>query len=136
MKKVAISTETLRKSIGVSVDQAEMWFESRTQLKSREQFKTKGGLDDRGDGAVYAYFNSDGHALYVGQTGGSVKARIHFQTAAHKRTRWWSQWTTMRFMQLKDKMDRLVLELLLILAYTPKFNKKPGAKNLDELLPL
>ena len=34
----------------------------------------------------------------------------------------------MRFIQLKDEMDRLVLELHLILAYKPKFNKKPGAK--------
>jgi hypothetical protein len=135
-KTVTVPTETLRKSIGVSANKARLWFKSRTQLKSREQFKTKGGLDDTRRGAVYVYFHSDGHALYVGQTGGGVKARIHFQTAAHEKTQWWRQWTTMRFAQLKDEIDRLVLELLLILAYKPEFNKKPGAKNLDELLPL
>ena len=73
MKKVTRSTKTLRKSIGVSADRARLWFESRTQLKSREQFKTKGGLDDTRRGAVYAYFQRDGHALYISPEGGGVR---------------------------------------------------------------
>lgn len=130
---MTIPTEALRKSIGASADLARLWFEDRTQRKYREQFLKKGGLSDTGDGAVYAYFLPDNHALYVGETGRNVKARLHDQTSPHKSKPWWKQWMTMRFIQLEDDMDRLVLEFLLILAYKPEFNEKPRAKNLNEL---
>ena len=130
-----IPTTTLRKSIGASADVARLWYESRTEPKTRVTFKAKGKLGDDGSGAVYVYYGANGEALYVGQTGRKVKARLHDQTSPHKNKLWWKQWKTMRFVQLIDDMDRQILEFLLILAYSPKFNEKPKAKDLNELLP-
>lgn len=128
-------TETLRKSLGASADIARLWFENRTDPKTRTVFDAKGKLGDAGEGAVYVYYNRDGASLYVGQTCRNVKARLHDQTSPHKEKVWWDQWDTMRFVQLSDDMDRLVLEFMLILAYSPIHNEKPKAKDLNELLP-
>ncbi len=129
-------TRTLRGSLGASADIARLWFEDRTSPKSRSTFEAKGQLDDDGTGAVYVYFSSTGNALYVGQTGRKVKSRLHDETSPHKSKAWWPQWTEMRFIQLNDEMDRLILEFLLIFAYAPPHNDKPKAKNLTDLLPV
>lgn len=130
-----LNTKTLRNSVGASADIAKLWFELRTEIKSRETFEARGRLGDDGSGSVYAYYANDNTVLYVGQTGRSVKARLHDETSPHKDKDWWPQWTHMRFVQLPDEMDRLVLEFLLILAYSPSKNAKPKAKDLGELLP-
>ena len=130
-----IPTKTLRKSIGESADVARRWFESRTESKSRKIFEAKDQLGDTREGAVYVYYGQGDAVLYVGQTNRNVKARLHDQTSPHKKQPWWSQWKTMRFVNLPDEMDRLVLEFMLILAYLPLFNEKPKAKNFNELLP-
>jgi hypothetical protein len=130
-----VKTETLRKSVGTSADIARLWFESRTAPKTKEQFEARGQLKDEGSGSVYVYYAADGSALYVGQTGRVVKARLHDQTSPHKKKDWWVTWSEMRFVQLPDEMDRLVLEFLLILAYSPPWNVKPKAKDLGLLLP-
>ena len=70
-------------------------------------------LGDDGSGAVYVYYGANGAALYVGQTGRKVKARLHDQTSPHKKKLWWKKWKTMRFVQLTDDMDRQILEFLL-----------------------
>jgi excinuclease UvrABC nuclease subunit len=101
----------------------------------RSQYEAKGQLQDNGLGSVYVYFDLKGKGLYIGQTNRKVKTRTHDQTSAHKKSEWWPNWTTMRFVQLPDEMDRQVLEFLLILAYSPQFNAKPKAKYIDQLLP-
>ena len=90
-------------------------------------------MGDLGTGAVYIYFNEMGRAVYIGQTGRHVKARLYDQTSPHQRKDWWQQWTYMRFVQMSDLMDRLVLEFLLILAYSPIENRKPQSKKINEL---
>lgn len=132
---MSIPTSILRKSLGASSDVAKLWFEDRTEPKSREVFEAKGKLGDDGSGAVYAYFDNNNKALYVGLTSRKVKSRLHDVTSAHKNKPWWEQWKKMRFVQLSDDMDRQILEFLLIISYAPQFNEKPKAKNLDELLP-
>jgi len=132
---MSIPTTTLRKSLGATADVAKLWFESRTEPKSRAVFEAKGKLGDDGNGAVYVYFDKNDNALYVGLTSRKVKCRLHDQTSPHKKKPWWKDWTTMRFVQLSDDMDRQIMEFLLILSYSPKHNEKPKAKNLDELLP-
>ena len=112
-----IPTETIRKSICASADLARLWFEDRAQHKSREQFEKKDGLGDTGVGAEYAYLFTDVHALYVGQIGRTVKSRLHDETSPHKSRPWWRRWKTMRFIQLEDEMDRIILEI--------EFNESP-----------
>lgn len=129
------STIELRKSLGEAAGSARRWFEVRAELKSRATFDTRGGLGDSGVGAVYVYFAADRTALYVGETGRNVKSRLHDETSPHKKKCWWSEWTEMCFAQVADRTDRFVIELLLILAYSPKHNEKPKAKTLEDLLP-
>lgn len=133
---MAIPTRTLRSALGASSDIARLWFEDRTLSKSRATFDAKGKLGDAGTGSVYVYYSSPGVALYVGQTGRAVKSRLHDETSPHKSKAWWPLWTEMRFVQLEDEMDRLILEFLLILAYAPPHNDKPKAKDLNDLLPV
>ena len=135
-KDTLIPTEILRNSIGASADIARVWFESRTDSKDTATFESKRNkIMDRKNGAVYVYYDKNCKALYVGETSGAVKSRLHTATAPHKRTVWWKMWETMRFIQLPDHMDRLTLEFLLILSYAPKHNKKPKAMNIKKLLP-
>lgn len=131
-----ISTTVLRDSLATTAAVARAWFEDRTELKSRHEFEARGALGDSGTGAVYAYFSAKGHALYVGQTGRAVKARLHDQTSPHKMKAWWGEWSYMRFTPLSCEVDRLVLEALLIAAYEPSANEKPKAKPIDSLFPL
>lgn len=132
---MTLPTSQVRQNVGTAAASARVWFEDRTLLISREQFDRRGGLDDAGTGSVYAYFAADGKAVYVGQTGRAVKSRLNDETSPHKKAAWWPLWCQMRFVPLTDDMDRLVLEFLLILAYSPAANSKPKAKRIDELLP-
>lgn len=131
-----IGTQVLRDSLAMTAAVARTWFEERALIKTREQFDKRGGLADEGSGAVYAYFTGEGRAVYVGQTGRAVKARLHDDTSPHKRKQWWQSWVYMRFISLPDGVDRLVLESLLIAGYEPTANEKPKARSIAELFPL
>lgn len=131
-----LPTTQVRQNVGSAAASARVWFEDRTVQIGRNQFERKGGLNDSGTGSVYAYFTVEGKAIYVGQTGRFVKARLNDETSPHKKSQWWPSWSHMRFVQLSDGMDRLVLEFLLILAYSPTANSKPKAKSIDDLLPI
>lgn len=133
---MAVSTSLIRQSIAMSSDLAKVWFEDRATKKSLEEFKLRGGLRESSKGFVYAYFSADDRAIYIGQTSRGVKARLYDQTSPHMQKTWWSDWAYVRFVSLPKDMDRLVLEFLLILAYSPIENKKPAAINVDELLPI
>lgn len=130
-----IATTVLRDSLATTAVVARSWFEDRTEIKTRKEFKARGELGDTGNGAVYVYFSSRGKAIYVGQTGRAVKARLHDQTSPHKSKDWWENWSYMRFTPLKCDVDRLVLEALLIAAYEPTANEKPKAKCISALFP-
>ena len=131
-----IATTVLRDSLATTAAVARVWFEDRTQIKSRDEFEARGALGDSGTGAVYAYFSAQGQAIYVGQTGRAVKARLHDQTSPHKSKSWWGEWSYMRFTPLACDVDRLVLEALLIAAYEPWANEKPKAKPINSLFPV
>ena len=131
-----ITTQALRDSLTTTSAVARAWFEDRAGITQRDQFSKRGGLADEGLGAVYAYFTAEGSAVYVGQTGRRVKARLHDVTSPHKKKHWWGSWTYMRFLPLTDSVDRRVLESLLIAGYEPTGNEKPRAKCISEMLPL
>ena len=118
----------VRSSLQKPSADAEAFFRSKATSKDRDAFFAKGKLGDNGTGAVYAYFDEAGNALYVGEAGRPIKRRMHDQTSPHKDKVWWELWRTVRFLQMQDRTDRLTLELLLILALKPKFNSKPGPR--------
>lgn len=131
-----VSTPKLRRSVAETARSARRWFEGRTTVRPRKIFDARGQLGDTGTGAVYAYFDQRGSALYVGLTGRRVKARLHDQTSPHKTKPWWRKWKTMRFIQMPEIADRQILEFLLIVAYAPPFNTKPSGKAFTDLLPV
>lgn len=123
--------EKTRQSLGQASGDAKNWFESAALKRTRSEFLARGKLGDDGSGAVYAYFAQDGSALYVGEAGRPIKRRMHDQTSPHAKRDWWPEWQTVRFLQVPNRTDRIVLELLLILALRPKFNTKPASRELD-----
>ena len=134
-----INTQILRNSLAVSADIAKVWFDDRAPLKPRSDFEAKGKLGDKGCGGVYVYYsvengNKQERALYVGQTGGRIKARPHFQTSPHNKKSWWKGWTHLRFLNIKEKEDRQILEFLLIVALAPTENQSPKSMCLDDFL--
>ena len=68
-----VPTSILRKSLAASSDVARLWFENRTEIKTRDVFDAKGKLGDDGSGAVYVYYGENNNALYVGLTSRKVK---------------------------------------------------------------
>lgn len=112
---------------------AKAWFEASTTARSRAEFDGRGTLRDPAIGSVYVYYDDLGQALYVGQTNRGVKTRSNDDTHCHRKSGWWPKWRTLCFFPLGGEMDRLTLELLLILAYQPTANKKPSAKAIEEL---
>ncbi|TBN36132.1 GIY-YIG nuclease family protein [Pseudomonas sp. BGI-2] len=131
-----ISTTVLRDSLATTAAIARSWFEDCAEIKTRKQFEARGELGDAGLGAVYVYFSEKGKAVYVGETGRKVKARLHDEMSPHKSKDWWSSWSYMRFVALECDVDRLVIESLLIAIYEPGGNIKPKAKNIGSLFPL
>lgn len=127
--------EKCRLTIGSAANEVAALFEhSALPAINREVFKKRGRLmGDRGNGAVYVYFDAQGQAVYVGETGRHVKSRLHDQTSPHKNSIWWKTWSTMRFLPMSDKSDRLIMETLLITSLNPKHNVKPGQINVAEI---
>lgn len=131
-----LSTQILRASLATTAAVARTWFEERASIITRQQFETRGGLADKGAGSVYAYFTAAGRAVYIGETGRAVKARLHDVTSPHKSKPWWKKWAYMRFLPLPEAVDRLILESLLVAGYEPSENEKPSAKSISELFPI
>ena len=120
-------------ALSSSTEAARAWFLAETSPKSRDDYFAKGKLGDPGSGAVYAYFGKDGLPLYVGEASRPIKRRMHDQTSPHKNAQWWELWETVRLLPVADRTDRLTLELLLVLALNPKFNVKPGQRQLSQM---
>jgi len=112
---------------------AKRWFVAKACARSTADWERRGGLGDSGNGAVYAFFDRSERALYVGQTGASLKERANYETSCHYDTIWWKRWTMLRFLNAHVETDRLALELLLILALAPKYNVKPQSRPLIEM---
>ncbi|MDP9686549.1 UNVERIFIED_ORG: hypothetical protein J2W82_000197 [Pseudomonas mohnii] len=123
----------LRQAIEDAASEAENLFFLNTEPKSRETYFERGKLGDNGKGAVYAYFNEDGKALYVGQAGRHIKLRQHDQTSPHKSKPWWETWVAVRFMPISNETDRITLEYLLIIALKPPYNSKPGPREIEAM---
>ena len=127
---VSTTTDVLRESrvvIGTAANHVLRIFEKHASpLISKDQFLSDPLEGDEGDGAVYAYFDADGRALYVGMTSRKVKAQLRDQTSPHKNAIWWDQWHAMRFLRMTEESDRSVMEMMLIAALNPPFNVKPG----------
>ena len=127
-----MSVVKLRQSISATSKDAAQWFKRNAITKSQSDWAARGRLCDNGTGGVYAFFRGSS-CLYVGQTSQSLKSRASVRTSNHYRTKWWSQWTTVRFVNMSDRTDQLVLEMMLVLALKPTFNEKPGARDLRKI---
>jgi hypothetical protein len=51
------------------------------RCRGHADWNRRGGLGYTGDGAVYAFVGQNGKALYVGQTGASLKERANYETS-------------------------------------------------------
>lgn len=130
-----METQALQKSIQSSADTARAWFLKRAVEKNRIDWETKNGLSDSGVGAVYAFFNENDQCLYIGQTTQSIKSRANIETSRHYDKEWWPSWTKLRFVNIQNQTDQLVIELLLILSLSPQHNSKPSARIINDMFP-
>ena len=128
-----MDTEILREAINSASSVARDWFTKHATIKTKEDWGARNGLQDHANGAVYAFFSEDGCCLYVGQTTQKLKVRALAQTARHDRTDWWDKWTSLKFINISDKTDQLVLEMLLIIAFEPEYNVKPASRKINEM---
>ena len=128
-----MSPEKYVRSLYATADAATEWFRSVATNKTPSEWKKRGSLDDAGTGAVYTFFDAHDGALYVGQTSTSLKKRACYPTSRHYDTQWWKNWKTVRFLNITDETDRFALELLLILGLSPQYNKKPSARDMNDM---
>ena len=123
----------LRNDLNSAAQAARILFEeSSVFIKDTADFGRK-KMGDNGEGAVYVYYGLENQVIYVGQTSRYVKARLYDQTSPHQKKEWWATWNTMRFLPLRRLEDRLILEDLLIIAYSPTQNVKPGSIKIESL---
>lgn len=125
--------EKLKKRLSLSALTAKRWFMEESSEKSRKDYFSVGMLGDPGTGAVYVYFDKDGCALYVGESGRPIKRRMHDEKSPHKKAPWWSEWHTVRLLPQTHRTDRIALEMLLVLAFQPAHNTKPGKRDICEM---
>ena len=98
---------------------------------SIDSFRKRGSFALRLRGGVYVVEDAAG-VLYVGQTGRTLNARFFWTiTDNHASKAWFERAQKLWFMPLSNATDRLLLELLLIVAYQPIFNKKPASRPID-----
>lgn len=130
-----MKTPDLKNSIKLASTAAHQWFFANACEKTQTDWDISNALDDSGIGAVYAFFNERGECLYVGQTLQLLKARARLQTSRHLSQSWWPKWRRLRFVNISDRTDQIVLETLLILSLSPKHNTKPAARNIQQMFP-
>jgi len=125
--------ELFRRSIDACGAAARTWFFASANRRSRSDWDSRDALRDGGQGAVYAFFGSDAVCLYVGQTTCSLKQRALYKTSCHYETDWWALWHELRFVNISDQTDQIVLETMLILALAPIHNSKPRARSITSM---
>ncbi|MDB5240890.1 MAG: hypothetical protein JWP57_1515, partial [Spirosoma sp.] len=130
-----LAISQIRDSLQLASDAAKIMFESATVPVGKSSF-SRSKMGDNGTGAVYVYYDANGDAIYVGQTGRYVKSRLYDKTSPHAQKAWYNNWVEMRFLPMQKDADRLVLEFLLIIAYQPPNNLKPSSINVKDLFRL
>lgn len=113
-------------ALDAAASRAKDWFEHDANEIPRRDFEPRSAAGTSPKCGVYVYVGADGSALYVGQSKRRIKLRLHDQTSPHARKPWWASWSQVRFLPIACETDRLVLELLLIVAYAPPHNRKPA----------
>jgi len=131
-----MNTNALRKNISASAIVAKDWFFKNATEKEHDEWNARGQLEDKSIGAVYAFFNANGRCLYIGQTTQTLKQRANVQTAFHYQADWWENWRCLRFVNIPNQTDQLVLETLLILALHPPHNRRPAARRIGQMFQL
>lgn len=125
----------VKASLDKAVTNAQKWFESASTEITANDFKKRSESGKAPKCAVYVYYGPDG-ALYVGHTKRGLKARLYDQTSPHAKKPWWTKWLTVRYLPIGEETDRLVLEMMLVLAYKPSHNFKPAGKLVGDLFAL
>lgn len=125
--------DSFRLAVAACSATAREWFLAHSHQKDKAAWNSYGGLGDNGSGAVYAFFSSSSECLYIGQTTYPLKTRARFETSCHYDTPWWEDWTDLRFMNIENQTDQLVLEVLLILTFSPRYNAKPCARVIQDM---
>ena len=123
----------LKASLSSVALDAHNYFSSKAQSKNKVDWDKKGGLNDNGKGAVYAFFSVNGKCLYVGQTTQSLKQRANVKTSKHYDAEWWKKWKTLRFINIENRTDQLILEMLLIIHLEPSYNIKPASRKIADM---
>jgi hypothetical protein len=123
----------LRNAVDKASATAMEYFKSRSAKLDRNDFEKKGSVSDFSVGCVYIFFDAEQNALYVGQTSHSIKARSRYQTSPHAKKDWWKHWKFVHAVEARSEVERLILELLLILAYKPSSNKRPKIRAINAL---
>ena len=122
----------LQGSLEITCSVAAEWFMSASIVKSRENYFSRGGLGDKGTGAVYMYIKEK-DVIYIGETGRTIKSRQHDERSPHKDKIWWEEWSEVRFLQIPNRTDRIILESLLILHMKPRVNTKPSYRAIEDM---
>ena len=125
--------EAFRGTLKAASAQAQAWFESQALRTEREAFEQRSKKGQAPKRSVYAYCTKDGTVLYVGHSSRRIKARLTDETSPHRSKPWWDSWSHVRHLAVESETSRLVLEMMLILAYTPAHNQKPAGETIESL---
>lgn len=123
----------LRRSLLETTSLAARWFEERAIQVRRADWEDEPARTGSMAKIVYGFFDREGQALYIGESGTTMKERVRSRTNSHRKKGWWHSWEFLKVAPVTERTDRLTLELLLILHHQPRHNSKPGPRSIKEM---
>lgn len=128
------STETkyIRDGLKLAVRNAKKWFLSESIKATKQEWGKSSCIAKKTEDVVYAFFDKDNNCIYIGVTKRALKDRVHYQTSPHIKKKWWRRWKKLRVLKVPNGNDRLILELLLIMALAPDENRRPSYRDVND----
>ncbi len=123
----------LSNSVWNAAKHSKSWFDKNAESFDRKNFENSRITNDKGDGCVYVFYRSNGAVVYVGQTGKRLKYWTFYREGNHRSKTWWKTVSKVKFVNISNKADRIVLAALLVIELKPKNNSKPSFKEIQTM---
>jgi len=125
--------KNLSSSVWSAAKHAKTWFDKSAESFDRKTFEKVRITNDNGEGCVYVFYRRNGSVVYVGQTGKRLKYWSFYRVGNHRSKSWWKTVGTVKFVNINNKADRIILAALLAIELKPKNNNKPSAKEIKTM---
>jgi len=123
----------LSNSVWNAVNKTKLWFDKNAESYNKNIFLNSRIESDNAKGCIYVFYRANGSVLYVGQTGKRLKYRALYSQNNFKNVKWWKMVKTLKFVNVENKADRIILTALLTVELKPTNNHKTLSKDIHTM---